>query len=370
MAEACQHGECRGMHSGEWLFLAVWVPLTVVVATGDWLCRWLGFTVGMLLALPVGFLALNLLPVALGGRNPGSQWRMWLLLCTLWALFHADSGGVVAFFAWGWIVLFMLNAAACLLSGCRALLGGQGNSAVFQRLVILIGLHLLALGAGWRWGWPWAIAGCAFIAALYCRAVLLPRCQWLGPVRCRTGDRSILITIDDWPDPYDTPRLLDLLDQYQVKAVFFMIGEKVAAHPELAREVLRRGHEIGNHTMTHPQAGFWCAGPSRTRREIEECQRVIERITGARPRWFRAPVGHRNLFTHPIAGELGLEVMAWSRRGFDAVEKDAGKVLDRILTKLGPGDIVLVHEATPIAVEVLEGVLGSHALSASRSPRP
>jgi peptidoglycan/xylan/chitin deacetylase (PgdA/CDA1 family) len=356
------------MHAGERRFLAVWVPLTVVVATGDALCRWLGAGTGLLLAVPAGFLALNLLPVALGGRNPVSQWRMWLLVCTVWALFRRDAGLPVAIFAWGWITLFLLNTAACLLSGCRLLLGGQGNSAVFQRLLILVGLHLLALGAGWYRGWPWAVAGGGVIAALYCWAVLRPCCQWLGPVRCVTGDRSILITIDDGPDPRDTPRLLDLLDQYQVKAVFFMIGEKVEAHPELAREVLRRGHEIGNHTMTHPQAAFWRAGPWRTRREIAGCQRAIERVTGFTPRWFRAPVGHRNFFTHPVAGALGLEVMAWNRRGFDAVEKDASKVLDRILTKLGPGDIVLVHEGTPIAAEVLAGVLGASDCPGTGNP--
>ncbi|MEX1115730.1 MAG: polysaccharide deacetylase family protein [Akkermansiaceae bacterium] len=166
-----------------------------------------------------------------------------------------------------------------------------------------------------------------------------------------------MITIDDGPDPYDTPVLLDLLDRHQTKAVFFMIGLKVLEHPELAREVVRRGHQIGNHTLTHPQASFWCAGPWRTRREIAECQRVIEEVTGTRPRWFRAPVGHRNFFTHPIARALGLEVMAWNRRGFDAVEKDVQKVLARILPNLQAGDIVLLHEATPIAGKVLAGVL-------------
>jgi peptidoglycan/xylan/chitin deacetylase (PgdA/CDA1 family) len=121
--------------------------------------------------------------------------------------------------------------------------------------------------------------------------------------------------------------------------------------------VLRRGHEIGNHTMSHPHPVFWCAGPWRTRREIADCQRAAKEVTGFTPRFFRAPCGHRNLFTHPIAREHGLEVMAWSRRGFDAVETDATKALKRILTKIAPGDIVLVHEATPIAVEVMEGLL-------------
>jgi len=200
------------------------------------------------------------------------------------------------------------------------------------------------------------LAGAA-IAGAFCWAVLRPGCQWLGEVICQTHSREIWITIDDGPDPRDTPVLLDLLDRHHTKAVFFMIGEKVREHPELAREVIRRGHQIGNHTLSHPQASFWCAGPWRTRREIAECQRVIEEVTGTRPRWFRAPVGHRNFFTHPIARALGLEIMAWNRRGFDAVETNADKVLARILPDLSPGDIVLLHESTPIAAQVLGKVL-------------
>jgi len=195
------------------------------------------------------------------------------------------------------------------------------------------------------------------ITSFYCSMVLRPGCQWLGPVRCRSANREILITIDDGPDPHDTPVLLDLLDRYEKKAIFFLIGQKVRRYPDLAREILRRGHQIGNHTMTHPQASFWCATPWRTRKEIEECQRVITEVTGVAAKWFRAPVGHRNWFTHPITNALGLEIMGWNRRGFDAVEKNASKVLSKILPHLESGDIVLLHEGTPIAAEVLEGVL-------------
>jgi peptidoglycan/xylan/chitin deacetylase (PgdA/CDA1 family) len=356
-AEACLHTGFRGMHGVEHAMLAVWIPLSVWVATAGYLCAWVGTTVGILLAFPLGFLVINLLPCALGGRTPAAQWRMWLVAFLVWAAFSRNQGGVTAGFAWAWIGLAVLNLAAFLLLVMQRSMEMTGGFAIVWRVVLLVAAHLLAVAAGWHWGWVWAIAGGACIAGVYCWAVLRPGCQWLGPVTCRTGDRGVLITIDDGPDPHDTPRLLDLLDEHQVKAVFFMIGEKVAAHPELAREVVRRGHAIGNHTMSHPQATFWCAGPWRTRREISECQRVIKETTGVAPEWFRAPVGHRNLFTHPVAAMLGMKVMAWNRRGFDAVEKDAGKVLARVLTGLGPGDIVLMHEGTPIASEVLRGIL-------------
>ncbi len=356
-AEACQLCDEAPMNTRERMFLSCWMPLAVWVSVADALHIWFGWWPAWLLGIPLSFLAFNVLPFGMAAGRPCAQWRLWLCAGVLWACFHLQSDGVVGITAMGWIVLLGLNIAAfawLLLKGSLALSGKLG---MIWRMIVLIAAHVIAFVAGARFGIGWAITACAPVSGLCLWAVLNPGCQWLGPVIRRMPDRRILVTIDDGPDPKDTPVLLDLLDRYEVKAVFFMIGEKIAAHPELAREVLRRGHEIGNHTMTHPQASFWCAGPWRTRREIAECQRIIEETTGVPPRWFRVPVGHRNWFTHPVAKSLGLQVMAWNRRGFDAVETDAAKVLDRILTKLGPGDIVLTHEATPIAAEVLEGVL-------------
>lgn len=357
--EACQHTPARAMHRIERAVLAAWVPAAVWVALADAFTAVLGAAVSWVLAAPLAFLALNVLPFLLAGRSPAAQWRLWLAAGVAWAWFHRDVSGITGCAAWGWFVLLGGNAAGLAVLGLRRVLGISGGAGLAWRMFLLVASHALALAAGWRFGWPWGLAAAAMLAAVLCGAVLRPSCQWLGPVIFRNHGRAIRITIDDGPDPRDTPALLDLLDRHQVKAVFFMIGAKVAAHPELAREVLRRGHEIGNHTMTHPQAGFWCAGPWRTRREIADCQRVITEVTGVAPRWFRAPVGHRNLFTHPVAAELGLEVMAWNRRGYDAVETDAAKALARITPNLGPGDIVLTHEATPIAAEVLQGVLAA-----------
>lgn len=356
-AEACQFHDQRPMHRMEWVFLACWMPLAVCVAVADALHLWLAWWLSWVLAFPVSFVVLNLLPVGMSARQPRTQWRLWLLAGVLWAWFHLGSGGFSGAMAIGWMVLLGANAAAFAWLVFKGSLALSGNAGIAWRMIVLVGAHAAAFMIGARFGLGWAVAACAVVSGACLWAVLRPGCQWLGPVIRSMPDRRILVTIDDGPDPKDTPVLLDLLDRHGVKAVFFMIGEKVLAHPEFAREVIRRGHEIGNHTMTHPQATFWCAGPSRTRREIAECQRAIQQTTGVAPRWFRAPVGHRNWFTHPVAKSLGLQVMAWNRRGYDAVETDAAKVLQRLLTNLAPGDIVLTHESTPIAAQVLEGVL-------------
>jgi|GEM_PF-970857 len=357
VADASVLTDQPAMHCGELRVLSVLIPLTVLVAVGDLLVRWLGLVPGLLLATPVAFLLLNILPFLLAGKNPRLQWQLWFSACVLWSVFHSDRPGVVGLLSYAWIAIAVMTLAGACLLAWRWMMELSGNAGIALRFAWVVVLHAGVVVIGFNFGWPLALAGGAAIAAGICWAVLSPYCQWLGPVQLTADDAEILITIDDGPDPHDTPVLLDLLDRHQIKAVFFMIGEKVRAHPELAREVVKRGHEIGNHTMTHPQASFWCAGPSRTRREIEDCQKTIVEITGQTPRRFRAPVGHRNLFTHPVTNSLGLRVMAWNRRGFDAVEKEAGKALARILPELRGGDIVLLHEATPIAEEVLGGVL-------------
>lgn len=185
---------------------------------------------------------------------------------------------------------------------------------------------------------------------------LNPNSRLFGPIETGCG-KGVWLTIDDGPDPSDTPAILDLLDQHGAKATFFVIGKKAEQHPELIREIVRRGHRIGNHTWSHPQASFWCHGPIRTYREIARCQEVIKTITGEAPSVFRAPVGHSNLFVHPVLETFGLRLVGWSSRGFDGVSASLPEVTRRIRASAADGGIILAHEATPIAREVVADVL-------------
>ena len=356
VADGFERTRFRAMHNGERLILGWLVPLTVLAALSEWLVQWMGAITGWILVLPLGFVLLNLLAYSVPGRRLSVQWWCWLLLLTAWGWWRKDAGNYISWFAWLWLGIFALNALAIAILGFGATLRISGWPGAGWRLGVFVGLHGIAFIDFGFWSWTWAIVVGLSISVLYCLAVLRPACQWLGPVTVFREGKEALITIDDGPDPEETPKLLDLLDRHQRKAIFFVIGEKVEKHPELAREIIRRGHEIGNHTMTHPQGSFWCAGPWRTRREILDCQRAVEEATGVRPTRFRAPVGHRNLFTHPFTKKLGLEVMGWSRRGYDAVSRNPEAVLQKILP-VRKGDIVLMHEGTSIAVEVLEGIL-------------
>ena len=218
---------------------------------------------------------------------------------------------------------------------------------------------LLALGLVAPCALPFAYAhslaaGLLATAAMFVvHAVLLygtlrPNNPFFGPVLTAIpaprGD-EVWLTIDDGPDPHDTPRLLDLLDAADARATFFVRGDQARTHPELVREILRRGHGLGNHTDTHPQATFWCLGPRRLAREISGCQATLQSLTGAAPRLFRAPVGMVNPFVHPAARACGLRLIGWSARGFDGVSGvTPAEVVRRILVDLRPGGIALLHE--------------------------
>lgn len=226
---------------------------------------------------------------------------------------------------------------------------------VIRQLVITIifaaGIVCAAFG---HWGIGLGLHGGLLTVLLW--GTLRGSSRLFGPL-IRECDSGIWLTLDDGPCPNDTPAILDLLDRHDAKATFFVIGEKAARHPDLIREIRRRGHQIGNHTWSHPQASFWCYGPFRTYREIIRCQRTLTEILGEAPKVFRAPVGHHNLFVHPILRREGLELIGWNSRGFDAVDCSLPKVTGRFRSQTRSGSIVLAHESTPIAREVVEAIL-------------
>lgn len=186
---------------------------------------------------------------------------------------------------------------------------------------------------------------------------LNPSSCFFGPIqtRCKNG---IWLTLDDGPAPLTTPPILDLLDKHGAKATFFVIGENAESHPDLVREITRRGHQLANHTYTHPQNTFWCHGPIRTYREIAQCQTVLKKITGEAPLLFRAPVGHHNVFVHPVLRHFGMRLVGWDSRGFDA---GTGASIDSATSKIRAsavnGSIILAHECTPFAVEIVSDIL-------------
>lgn len=200
----------------------------------------------------------------------------------------------------------------------------------------------------WRLGWTVGLPAMLLSHAPFVWGALWPRSRLFGPVLARlpvgpADGRSVWLTIDDGPSA-DTPAILDLLDRHAATATFFVVGARARRHPQLVREIARRGHGIGNHSDTHPAAWFWALSPRPMAREIAATQATLRDLTGAAPRWFRAVVGMANPFVSAPLRAHGLARVAWSARGFDAVSSDPRRVVARIERGLRPGAIVLLHE--------------------------
>lgn len=198
----------------------------------------------------------------------------------------------------------------------------------------------------WSKSIPLAI-GILFIShMLLLYPTLRPTSQWLGPVATsfETTRKEVWLTIDDGPDAEDTPRILDLLDLQGGRATFFVKGSAVARRPDLAAEIVRRGHSLGNHSMTHPSGTFWCLPPAAIANQIDRCSESVQKATGVHTTLFRAPVGMKNPFVHPLLARRAMQLIGWSARGFDGVRTDCDSIVAAILRGTGPGSIVLVHE--------------------------
>lgn len=177
-----------------------------------------------------------------------------------------------------------------------------------------------------------------------------PRAQWYGRnfVSLGPGARQIAFTYDDGPNDPHTLRLLEVLAKHKARATFFLIGKFVAQRPDIVREVVKAGHAIGNHTLTHPHLPF--LRDRETRIEFEQCQQAIADAVGAAPRIFRPPFGMRRPGTFQIARSLGLEPIMWSITGFDWNVPEAKRISKRVSSRLRGGDVVLLHDGSHLGM--------------------
>ncbi len=208
-------------------------------------------------------------------------------------------------------------------------------------------LLLLAAGATYFIHPLPAAALLLFYVVLCVSACFFPRMNFLGPVirRGRTGKNSVALTLDDGPSPVITGKILDLLDRYSVKATFFVSGVNAAQYPEIIKEIIRRGHGIGNHSMNHDP--FVMLKSYRVLyREVSEAQRVLREL-GVDTLVFRPPVGIINPKLLSILKKLGLICVTFSCRALDAGNFRVQNLAGRILKKVRQDDIILLHDTPP-----------------------
>lgn len=196
-------------------------------------------------------------------------------------------------------------------------------------------------------------------------ATMAPGSQLYGRTLTHGADpNQMALTFDDGPNDPHTLRLLDVLAKHEAKATFFLIGKYVRQRPEIARSILAAGHEIGNHTYSHPNLIFVSA--SRLRQELADCGKALEDALGAKAFLFRPPFGGRRPSILRTARAMDLQPILWSVTAYDwsakSPEAIVGKVTRQVDSRRKQAEIVLLHDGGHLAF----GTDRSHTVEATR----
>lgn len=201
------------------------------------------------------------------------------------------------------------------------------------------------------------------LVTLLCKSLLIRLSAEEGIYRSvATQTKRIALTFDDGPHPHLTHEILDVLDKYNVKATFFMVGINVVNYPDAAKEVIARGHEVGNHTYSH------CRVLRQSERslndELGRCEDVLEELCEYRPRLFRPPEGAITQYVKHCSENSDYRLILWSLDTKDWKEKNTARIVQAVLENVHPGDIILMHDyiginsKTPEALDmILSGLL-------------
>jgi len=168
----------------------------------------------------------------------------------------------------------------------------------------------------------------------------------------RIKNDFVLLTFDDGPDPEKTPKVLDILAENDIKAVFFMVGNRAEQHPELVQRVVSEGHIIGNHSYAHNNF-MSLFSKKNLKADIAQSQAVLEKLSGRKIPFFRPPIGYTNPSYARVLKELKLTNVGWTVRSYDSVYKEPKKLIDRLMAKIAPGSIVLLHDNLNVTVVAL-----------------
>lgn len=163
----------------------------------------------------------------------------------------------------------------------------------------------------------------------------------------------VLLTFDDGPHPEFTPKILDILDRHKVKAIFFVVGSKLSANPDITQRIIEDGHIIGNHSQDHnPLMSMF--SKARLLKEITSAQETIAESIKVKPSIFRPPIGYTNPNYAAVLKSLNMKCIGWTLRSYDSVYKTPNKLIKRLVNNSKPGNIVLLHDNLKVTASSLD----------------
>jgi peptidoglycan/xylan/chitin deacetylase (PgdA/CDA1 family) len=164
--------------------------------------------------------------------------------------------------------------------------------------------------------------------------------------------KKVAFSFDDGPDSVNTPVILDLLKQHEIKAVFFVVGNKVQQNMEIIRRIDREGHILGGHSFSH-HFFFDLFPAGRMKSELELTTEMVMKETGKKMILFRPPYGVTNPALARVVRKLGYHMIGWSLKSGDTVTRDSQVLFERLKKKVKPGDLLLFHDTKPVLSRVL-----------------
>ena len=164
--------------------------------------------------------------------------------------------------------------------------------------------------------------------------------------------KKVALTFDDGPDPKVTTKILATLEKYDAKATFYMLGSRVEYYPEIAKDVSNAGHELGNHTWTHPD--LTNASIKKINSEITRTSSIIEKVTGKKAITFRPPYGAIN---KTVRQQTNLPVILWDVKTLDWKHRNANQLLAHVKKNTRNGSIILMHDIHQSTADGLDAVL-------------
>jgi peptidoglycan/xylan/chitin deacetylase (PgdA/CDA1 family) len=171
-----------------------------------------------------------------------------------------------------------------------------------------------------------------------------PRSNFWGTVLSRgVNARGVALTFDDGPTPGGTDRVLDALGELGVRAAFFVVGRNVLQHPSLVERMHAEGHVVANHSFDHSHFGMF-GRRTYWRRQLEQTDEAILRVTGKRPALFRPPMGQKTGHMTRAASITGHSIVTWTRSAFDGVGASPERIVRRVTGPARAGDILLLHD--------------------------
>jgi peptidoglycan/xylan/chitin deacetylase (PgdA/CDA1 family) len=192
-----------------------------------------------------------------------------------------------------------------------------------------------------------------YVSLLFCGSYFIQWGYFFKSVCSAPGrEKEIALSFDDGPESSLTPDILDLLKEKKIETIFFCIGKKIPGRENVLKRIISEGHLIGNHSYSHHPL-FDLFGSDKMLDDLQQMKSTTEAVTGLIPKFFRPPYGVTNPNLKKAVENGGFTSIGWSIRSLDTVVRDEKRLMDRILRRLRPGAILLLHDTSRTTVNIL-----------------